>query len=137
MSELSLRAELEKMLARTIKQEPLFALPKHHRSTGHGSGSEEAKKQQPFVAPMRANVAPLMMARQSRANDPFRSRPPNTSRPPSMHVDDFVAMESSGSSRNSMLSIHRPNERSRPMERSRGPPRNLNWQSSGPAQRYF
>lgn len=30
----------------------------------------------------------------SRGNDPFRSRPPNTSRPPSMHVDDFVAMES-------------------------------------------
>lgn len=30
----------------------------------------------------------------SRANDPFRSRPPNTSRPPSMHVDDFVALES-------------------------------------------
>lgn len=30
----------------------------------------------------------------TRVNDPFRSRPPNTSRPPSMHVDDFVAMES-------------------------------------------
>jgi len=28
--------------------------------------------------------------------DPFRSRPPNTSRPPSLHVDDFVALESSG-----------------------------------------
>ena len=28
-----------------------------------------------------------------RTNDPFRSRPPNTSRPPSMHVDDFVALE--------------------------------------------
>ncbi len=27
-------------------------------------------------------------------HDPFRSRPPNTSRPPSMHVDDFVKMES-------------------------------------------
>jgi len=26
--------------------------------------------------------------------DPFRSRPPNTSRPPSLHVDDFEAMES-------------------------------------------
>ncbi|KAH9407157.1 hypothetical protein TYRP_012706, partial [Tyrophagus putrescentiae] len=26
-------------------------------------------------------------------HDPFRSRPPNTSRPPSMHVDDFVALE--------------------------------------------
>lgn len=31
-------------------------------------------------------------------SDPFRSRPPNTSRPPSLHVDDFVAMESSGQS---------------------------------------
>lgn len=30
--------------------------------------------------------------------DPFRSRPPNTSRPPSLHVDDFVALESSGQS---------------------------------------
>ena len=28
--------------------------------------------------------------------DPFRSRPPNTSRPPSLHVDDFVALETSG-----------------------------------------
>ena len=26
-------------------------------------------------------------------NDLFRSRKQNTSRPPSMHVDDFVAME--------------------------------------------
>jgi hypothetical protein len=28
--------------------------------------------------------------------DPFRSRPPNTSRPPSLHVDDFVALEGTG-----------------------------------------
>ena len=26
-------------------------------------------------------------------NDPFRQRPQNTSRPPSMHVDDFVLVE--------------------------------------------
>jgi hypothetical protein len=26
----------------------------------------------------------------TRVNDPFRSRIPNTSRPPSMHVDDFI-----------------------------------------------
>ena len=26
-------------------------------------------------------------------HDPFRSRPANTSRPPSMHVDDFMKME--------------------------------------------
>ena len=29
-------------------------------------------------------------------SDPFRCRPPNTSRPPSLHVDDFVALESTG-----------------------------------------
>lgn len=28
--------------------------------------------------------------------DVFRSRPPNTSRPPSLHVDDFVALETCG-----------------------------------------
>lgn len=28
--------------------------------------------------------------------DLFRSRPPNTSRPPSLHVDDFVALETCG-----------------------------------------
>lgn len=26
----------------------------------------------------------------------FRSRPPNTSRPPSLHVDDFIALETCG-----------------------------------------
>ena len=31
-----------------------------------------------------------------RGVDPFRSRPPNTSRPPSLHVDDFVALETCG-----------------------------------------
>lgn len=31
-----------------------------------------------------------------RGSDPFRSRPPNTSRPPSLHVDDFVALETCG-----------------------------------------
>ncbi|KAF2359743.1 Virilizer N-terminal [Trinorchestia longiramus] len=29
-------------------------------------------------------------------SDHFRCRPPNTSRPPSLHVDDFVALESTG-----------------------------------------
>lgn len=28
--------------------------------------------------------------------DLFRSRPPNTSRPPSLHVDDFLALETCG-----------------------------------------
>jgi hypothetical protein len=32
----------------------------------------------------------------SSRGDTFRSRPPNTSRPPSLHVDDFLALESAG-----------------------------------------
>ncbi|XP_028968128.1 protein virilizer homolog [Galendromus occidentalis] len=116
MSELSLRAELEKLLSRIIKQEMSLFLPKHHRTQ---SVSEEVKK--PFVAPMRASVAPVM-TRQSRANDPFRSRPPNTSRPPSMHVDDFVAMESSS------RGIHR-------QERTRSRGSRTNWPSG--SQRHF
>ena len=31
-------------------------------------------------------------------HDTFRSRPQNTSRPPSMHVDDFIKMELEGTS---------------------------------------
>ncbi|XP_074598206.1 VIR_N domain-containing protein isoform X2 [Brevipalpus obovatus] len=51
-----------------------------------------------FVAPLRGRGYNRTgnMIHSSRANDPFRSRPPNTSRPPSMHVDDFVALEQSG-----------------------------------------
>lgn len=45
-----------------------------------------------FAAPMRGRG----FARgASTRNDLFRSRPPNTSRPPSMHVDDFIKMENS------------------------------------------
>lgn len=40
--------------------------------------------------------------------DPFRSRPPNTSRPPSLHVDDFVALESSTGPNPSLRTNLRP-----------------------------
>ncbi|XP_066288407.1 protein virilizer homolog isoform X2 [Branchiostoma lanceolatum] len=47
-------------------------------------------------APMRGkgySIYSRGMAFQSRPNDVFRQRKQNTSRPPSMHVDDFLAME--------------------------------------------
>ena len=52
------------------------------------------KSSKPYVAPMRGRGfgRPGVNGR----NDPFRSRAPNTSRPPSLHVDDFVAMEKNG-----------------------------------------
>ncbi|KAF7993249.1 hypothetical protein HCN44_006309 [Aphidius gifuensis] len=60
------------------------------------------KTKQPFVTPMRGR-AQFVTSRGGmtpggigRGADPFRSRPPNTSRPPSLHVDDFVALETCG-----------------------------------------
>lgn len=52
------------------------------------------KSSRPYVAPMRGRGfgRPGVNGR----NDPFRSRAPNTSRPPSLHVDDFVALEKNG-----------------------------------------
>ncbi len=45
------------------------------------------------VAPMRGRGYGRPALNTGGRHDPFRSRPPNTSRPPSMHVDDFVKME--------------------------------------------
>lgn len=60
-----------------------------------GPDGTEPSTKKPFIAPMRGRgLSRASMGHQSRANDPFRSRPPNTSRPPSMHVDDFLALES-------------------------------------------
>lgn len=51
------------------------------------------KNKRPFVAPMRGRGFGRSVPQRG---DLFRSRPPNTSRPPSLHVDDFVALEISG-----------------------------------------
>ncbi|XP_018577529.1 protein virilizer isoform X2 [Anoplophora glabripennis] len=54
---------------------------------------QKLKMKKPLVAPIRAkNFARTIQQRP----DLFRSRPPNTSRPPSLHVDDFVALETCG-----------------------------------------
>ena len=47
-----------------------------------------------LVAPMRGRG--FGRGVQQNRHDPFRSRAPNTSRPPSMHVDDFIKMENQG-----------------------------------------
>lgn len=46
-----------------------------------------------IVAPMRGRGFMLRGSASNRGHDPFRNRAPNTSRPPSMHVDDFVKIE--------------------------------------------
>ena len=61
------------------------------------------------VAPMRGRGIARGLAAQANRHDPFRSRPPNTSRPPSMHVDDFMKLEKGGS--------ETPQEPSSPMRR--------------------
>lgn len=62
-------------------------------STSRDSHSGISK---PYVAPMRGRGFGRLGGGGggvNSRNDPFRSRAPNTSRPPSLHVDDFVAME--------------------------------------------
>ncbi|XP_011634486.1 protein virilizer [Pogonomyrmex barbatus] len=65
--------------------------------------SPTVKSKQPFVTPVRGRTQFANSLRGGpvgggvgRGSDPFRSRPPNTSRPPSLHVDEFVALETCG-----------------------------------------
>ncbi|KAK3914172.1 Protein virilizer-like protein [Frankliniella fusca] len=55
--------------------------------------SSDLKTRRPFVTPMRGRGFSRPVPQRG---DLFRSRPPNTSRPPSLHVDDFVALETCG-----------------------------------------
>ncbi|XP_066149127.1 protein virilizer [Euwallacea fornicatus] len=54
---------------------------------------QRSKSRKPFITPMRPRGFPRSAPQRP---DLFRSRPPNTSRPPSLHVDDFVALETCG-----------------------------------------
>ncbi|XP_045461756.1 protein virilizer [Harmonia axyridis] len=55
--------------------------------------NEDQKMKKPLTGPMRTRGFPRMAQQRP---DLFRSRAPNTSRPPSLHVDDFVALETCG-----------------------------------------
>ncbi|XP_031348459.1 protein virilizer-like [Photinus pyralis] len=59
-----------------------------------GAEEQKEKNKKSFVVPIARRGFPYRQV-QVRA-DLFRSRPPNTSRPPSLHVDDFVALETCG-----------------------------------------
>ncbi|KAH9515696.1 hypothetical protein Btru_011758 [Bulinus truncatus] len=67
---------------------------KSHEIININRGGKTVRK--PFVAPMRGRgIMPHGLMAGNRGSDLFRARAPNTSRPPSMHVDDFVKMENS------------------------------------------
>lgn len=76
-------------LASKHKHEPLI-------TKDYNSGNLK----RPYVAPLRGRGFQRSSNALGRLHDPFRSRPPNTSRPPSMHVDDFVAMEQNSQQNN-------------------------------------
>ncbi|KAK2723278.1 protein virilizer homolog [Artemia franciscana] len=84
---------------------PGISTPKQETVDGRISPRSEEKttpilssmdaQRRPFIAPMRGRGYNRGL---NTRNDAFRLRPSNTSRPPSLHVDDFVAMETSSSS---------------------------------------
>ncbi|GFQ90344.1 protein virilizer homolog [Trichonephila clavata] len=97
----------------------------------------DVNNKRPFIAPMRGRGFSRATSHSSRANDPFRSRPPNTSRPPSMHVDDFVALESHHSGSNSQAQVKRP-QKEGSRGRGRGFERNQAFTSTrGTGGRFF
>ncbi|KAK4877295.1 hypothetical protein RN001_009801 [Aquatica leii] len=58
-----------------------------------GAEEQKDKSKKTFVTPIARRGFPRTIQVRT---DLFRSRPPNTSRPPSLHVDDFVALETCG-----------------------------------------
>ncbi|GFT51849.1 protein virilizer homolog [Nephila pilipes] len=97
----------------------------------------DVNNKRPFIAPMRGRGFSRATSHSSRANDPFRSRPPNTSRPPSMHVDDFVALESHHSGSSSQAQAKRP-QKEGSRGRGRGFERNQAFTSTrGTGGRFF
>ncbi|CAH0389348.1 unnamed protein product [Bemisia tabaci] len=66
-------------------------------TSASSSSPAETKAKKPFVTPMRGRGASTSRSSsQQQRGDLFRTRLPNTSRPPSLHVDDFVALETCG-----------------------------------------
>ncbi|XP_054285555.1 protein virilizer-like isoform X1 [Macrosteles quadrilineatus] len=98
-------ADLLEVVAKDVPDFPLaekVATLCRHKAVGdldtstspntHTNTTADNSSRRPFVAPMRGRGFRGSVQR----GDMFRSRPPNTSRPPSLHVDDFVALETCG-----------------------------------------
>ncbi|KAI5744798.1 hypothetical protein M8J76_005279 [Diaphorina citri] len=66
----------------------------HSQPTPYSPMITDMKTRKPFVTPMRGRGFRTISSIQR--GDIFRTRLPNTSRPPSLHVDDFVALETCG-----------------------------------------
>ncbi|CAN8001352.1 unnamed protein product, partial [Ixodes pacificus] len=96
LPDFNLKSELEKLILSGEEETGSSKSPLvNKRKLMLGAEAMEPTTKKPFIAPMRGRgFSRGGMGHTSRANDPFRSRPPNTSRPPSMHVDDFLALES-------------------------------------------
>ncbi|GLV34007.1 virilizer [Carabus blaptoides fortunei] len=90
-AEVNISREVEKLIRVYPSQESdrqTSEQLKVKRTMNEAQRNDKLKK--PYVTPMRGRGFPRTAPQRG---DLFRSRPPNTSRPPSLHVDDFVALE--------------------------------------------
>lgn len=107
-ADFNLLAEAQNLCSKTPPDDaiqPLQSKPQdeNQESRTEKQASPMVKSKQPFVTPIRGRAQFANSLRGGpvgggvgRGADPFRSRPPNTSRPPSLHVDEFVALETCG-----------------------------------------
>jgi hypothetical protein len=79
----------------------------HNNSIGRGLNQANNSQMNPASATpglMNPPAAPAI-----NRHDPFRTRPPNTSRPPSVHVDDYYRMESANAQAQKQLQTQQNN----------------------------
>ncbi|XP_075737295.1 VIR_N domain-containing protein isoform X5 [Rhipicephalus microplus] len=110
LPDFNLNSELDKLVLPGDERVDSTKSPLRSKRKSHtlmGSDGTEPSTKKPFIAPMRGRGLPrASLGHQSRANDPFRSRPPNTSRPPSTHVDDFVHQSHQRPPGKDIVSVH-------------------------------
>ncbi|EZA54633.1 Protein virilizer [Ooceraea biroi] len=107
-ADFNLLAEAQNLCSKTPPDDATQPLQSKSQNEDQENRSEKqaspmVKTKQPFVTPVRGRTQFANSLRGGpvgggvgRGADPFRSRPPNTSRPPSLHVDEFVALETCG-----------------------------------------
>ncbi|XP_072763100.1 protein virilizer [Anoplolepis gracilipes] len=107
-ADFNLLAEAQNLCSKTPPDDATLPLQSKPQDENQENRTEKqalpmVKSKQPFVTPVRGRTQFSNSLRGGpvgggvgRGADPFRSRPPNTSRPPSLHVDEFVALETCG-----------------------------------------
>ena len=88
-------------VTKEVTKERTLATERKKKGVKKSLMETKALQNKNIISAFKDGRAPLSLrgrgfARSTFRPDPFRTRPPNTSRPPSLHVDDFLVLELKG-----------------------------------------